>query len=141
MSNERFDAGHELHWEPWASNNIWASAGGPQPLFAFSPGTPGPDFLRVDYLSVVLQFAYADINAAAVINMSRLDGIPGNVVLLTATSGPVTIDSHLYATTQLAQPFIITQQFFMTVELHTTALFAGTAHATIGTSAAYKLPH
>lgn len=141
MSGPRFDAGHELHWEPAASNNIRADHSAAQSLFAFSPGTPGPDYLRVDYLSLVLQFDYLDLNAAAVIRLNRLDGVSATVDLLAVASSPVTSDGHLYYCVQLSQPFVITEQFFMDVYLVSLGIASSEAHATIATSSAYKLPH
>jgi hypothetical protein len=133
----RFDQTHHLEWMPSGTYNVTCGIGSVAALYSFDP-TDGLEYLRVDYLSVSLNFAILDLDAAAAI-MLQIGPLGTYVPLITTAVGGPTTDTHLRATTQLQLPFVMVDFFRMRLEGSSSGIDSSTISATIVTSVARAL--
>jgi hypothetical protein len=134
----RFDMGQQVTWVPGGITNVTIPIDGVAILFSFDPGD-GPEYLRVDYLSVELDFAITDLDAAGVI-MLRVGSGGTDVPIISTSIGGPTYENRLRQCTQMALPLYISQVVAFRVEGHSSGTTLSSVSATIGISTAYAPP-
>lgn len=137
---DRFDAGHELQWIPGVFDRANAPSGaGPFSLYAFDGAAGGPAYMRIDYLSLALDYTNSDVATIAGIYYYLGTSITRTALLLIGQAG-ITPPLLPGSTVQLSQPFVVSGPISLVVECTSSITHSSIAYATIAASLAYDLP-
>ena len=135
----RFDTGHELDWT-YGGVMQWTSGigDGVVAFFTFVPETDF-DMVRVDYASVVLNFASLDLSATAILYIGLGEGGPLLPFLATSVGGP-TNDTHPASCAQLTLPFVSLGFTVFAIDGVSAGTSTSSITATLGLSFAHTRP-